>query len=127
VLSAFDPGALLSHVYPLADGPRVRLRFVQRRDEPEIRALLAQNGREPEDFDVMRLVRFDPRRRAVICASALVGSTETLVGLGAIELGGNGPEPDLLVVDERFKGSLEELLVGALRGRANAIARTRAA
>ena len=65
----------------------MRLRLVQRRDEPAIRALLAQRAATSiEDLDVMRIVRFDPRRRAVICATTAGWRTETLVGLGAIEL-----------------------------------------
>jgi hypothetical protein len=130
--SAFDPGALLSHVYQLPRGPRVRLRLVQRRDEAGIRALLAQHGDELEDLEVRRLVHFDPRRRVVICATALVGASETLVGLGAIELPDESsadakPEPEVLVVDEHLTDGLDELLTAALTGRAMALARARAA
>jgi hypothetical protein len=132
VVSSFDPGALLSQTYTLPRGPRVRLRLAQRRDEPAIRALLAQRGREPEDFETMRLVRFDPRERAVICATALIGAAETVVGLGAIEIDpeaavGPDHEPDLLVVDKRITDGLDDLLRAALRGRAVALARARAA
>jgi hypothetical protein len=119
---------LLSRVYRLPGGERVRLRFVQRRDEHQIRALLSESGREHQDLDAIRIVRFDPRRRAVICATALVGSTETVVGLGAIELDNQpSPEPDLLISDARIGEGLDELLIGALRGHAYAIARARAA
>jgi hypothetical protein len=125
---SFDPGALMSQVYPLPDGQRVRLRIVQRRDEQQIRAIFAQVGSEPEDFEVMRLLRSDPRRRAVICATALVGTTETVVGLGAIELGGRADaEPDVLIADMRVGEGLDELLRGALRGHASAITRARTA
>jgi hypothetical protein len=125
MVSAFDPGALLSHVYALPRGPRVRLRLVQRLDEPEIRALLGQLGTEPEDLEVGRLVRFDPRRRVVICATALIDGTEKLVGIGSIEVG--QCEPDKLVVDQVLTDGLDELLVAALNGRARALARARAA
>jgi hypothetical protein len=118
----------MSQVYPLPDGQRVRLRIVQRRDEQQIRAIFAQVGSEPEDFEVMRLLRSDPRRRAVICATALVGTTETVVGLGAIELGGRADaEPDVLIADMRVGEGLDELLRGALRGHASAITRARTA
>lgn len=117
---------MLSRVYPLPDGTRVRMRLVQRRDEQAIRALLALRGTEPEDFEVMRLVRSDPQRRAVICATALIGGTDTLIGLGAIERGRDS-EPDLVVVDDRAGEGLQTLLEGALRGRAYTLARGRAA
>lgn len=117
---------MLSRVYLLRDGTRVRMRLVQRRDEQAIRRLLAQHGNEPEDFEVMRLVRCDPRRRAVICATALIGGAETLIGLGAIDRGPDA-EPDVLVVDDRAGDGLEALLDAALRGRAYALARARAA
>jgi hypothetical protein len=110
----------------------VRLRLVQRRDEAAIRALLSERGGELEDFEVGRLVRPDPRRRVVICATALVGSAETVVGLGSIELDdeaspGAEPEPDLIVGDDRLADGLDELLAAALIGRARALARPRAA
>jgi hypothetical protein len=132
MVSAFDPGALLSHVYKLPRGPRVRLRLVQRRDVAGIHALLAQRGTEPEELEVRRLMHFDPRRRVVICATALLGAAETLVGLGSIEVGDGSrsmaePEPDLLVVDEQLTDGLDELLRAALNGRARALARARAA
>ncbi len=128
MVSAFDPGALLSRLYALPSGPRVRLRLVQRRDEPAIRALLGQAGREPEDLEVTRLLRFDPRRRVVMCATALVGSAEKVVGLGAIDLNGRpDARPDVLLVDSHSPPALSELLDGALRGRARAIAHVRAA
>jgi hypothetical protein len=128
VVASFDPGALLSRSYELPRGPRVRLRMARTRDEASIRALLAQHGLEPSDLELGRLVRFDPRNRIVICATALIGSRETVVGLGAIDLDDDRlRDPDTLVVDERLTDGLGDLLVAALTGRANAIARTRAA
>jgi hypothetical protein len=128
VVASFDPGALLSRSYELPRGPRVRLRMARTRDEASIRALLAQHGLAPSDLELGRLVRFDPRNRVVICATALIGSRETVVGLGAIDLDDDRlRDPDTLVVDERLTDGLGDLLVAALTGRANAIARTRAA
>jgi hypothetical protein len=106
----------------------VRLRLARPSDGPAIRALLAQHGIDPEEFELNRLLHFDPRHRAVMCATALVGSTETVVGLGAIDINGDEDvEPDTLVVDERLTDGLGDLLLAALAGRAEAIVRSRAA
>jgi hypothetical protein len=126
--SGFDPGALLGNSYALPRGPRVRLRLTQLRDAPAIRALLERGGLDPEDLEVARLVRFDPRTRVAICATALIGSSDTLVGVGAIGLDASPyAEPDTLVVDAQLTDGLDQLLGRALVGRAEAIARARAA
>jgi hypothetical protein len=126
--SGFDPGALLGNSYALPCGPRVRLRLTQLRDAPAIRALWERGGLDPEDLEVARLVRFDPRTRVVICATALIGSSDTLVGVGAIGLDVNPQaEPDTLVVDAQLTDGLDQLLRRALVGRAGAIAGARAA
>jgi len=118
----------MSQTYALARGPRVRLRLAGRGDAAAIIALLVRCDLSPEQLELSRLVRFDPRRRAVLCALALIDSRETLVGLGAIDLDGNpATEPDVLVVDERITEGLQDLLVAALAGRAAALARARAA
>jgi hypothetical protein len=90
-----------------------------------MRAVAAQHGIEPDSLPLERLLRFDPGR-AVICATALVGAGEVLVGFGAIELR-SGAEPGPVLADERFTGGLVELLSAALTGRAEAITRFRAA
>jgi hypothetical protein len=126
MLSSFDPGALLSQSYELPRGPRVRLRVARPRDAAAITALLAQHGTDPDDLELSRLLHPHPRRRLVICATALIGSKETVVGLGAIDLD-PGAEPDTLVVDDRLTDGLGDLLLAALAGRAAAIARGRAA
>jgi hypothetical protein len=72
-------------------------------------------------------VRFDPRERCVICATALVQTRETIVGIGAIKLGKETPDGVLLVVDEELTGGLAELLQWALLSRARQSGRTRAA
>ena len=76
----YDPA--VGRSYQLGDGPRVRLRMVGPRDAASIRALLDRQGLEVDDLELARLVRFDPRCRAVICASALIGPTETIIALG---------------------------------------------
>ena len=125
MLSSFDPGALLSRSYELPRGPRVRLRLARPGDGRAIRGLLAQRGIDPEELELTRLLHSDPRHRVVICATALVGSVETIVGLGAIDV--EATDPDTLVVDERLTDGLGDLLMAALAGRAAAIAGSRAA
>jgi hypothetical protein len=117
MVEPLDPGALLSRTYELPAGPRVCLRYVQRTDRAGLRGLLAQHGIDPDDVALSRLIRFDPTRRAVICATALLNGAETIVGVGAIDLRPDA-EPDTLVVDERITEGLAELLAAALLGRA---------
>ena len=114
-----DTGALLSRSYPLPYGPRVRLRLARRSDVPGIRALLAQRGVPASELSLDRLVRYDPHRRAVICATAPLGGTESIVGVGAIDMAPDA-EPDTIVVDERLTDGLAELLAAALLQRADA-------
>src|SRR5436190_19974542 len=113
-----DPGALLARTYELPSRQRVRLRLARRSDLSGLRALLAQRGIEPSALELERLVRYDPRRRLVLCATAPIDGTEAVVGVGAIELGSPRPEPDTIVVDERVTEGLPELLKAALVGRA---------
>ena len=117
-----DPGALLSRSYELPSGPRVRLRLARRFDLPGIRALLDQRRVPATDFELERLVRYDPRRRIVICAMAPVRGAETVVGVGGIALE-TAAEPDTVVVDERLTDGLAPLLAEALVQRARIHAR----
>jgi hypothetical protein len=117
-----DTGALLSRTYELPAGPRVRLRYVRRSDLPGLSRLLEQRGIVADDVALGRLVRYDPSQRAVICATAPLGGTELIVGVGAIDLRGDG-EPETLVVDEVLTEGLVDLLASALVGRARAHAR----
>ena len=119
MVEPLDPGALLARTYELPTGPRVRLRYARRSDAPGLRELLAGRGIEAAEASLERLVRYDPSRRAVICATALVGATETVVGVGAIELRPDAV-PETLVVDEALTEGLGELLAAALLGRATA-------
>jgi hypothetical protein len=119
---SIDSGALLSRSYALPHGPRVRLRLARRSDLPALASLLAQRGVEAGELELTRLVRFDPTERTVLCATAFVGGTETVVGVGAIELAADAV-PDTVVVDERLTEGLGELLGAALTQRADAHAR----
>jgi hypothetical protein len=122
---SLDHSSLLTRSHELPRGPRVRLRLAQTRDAPAIRALLQRPGSAPAALDIARLVRFDPRRRVVICATALIGSAETIVGVGAIDL--DAHEPDVVLVDDALTEGLGELLRSALVSRAAEFANRRAA
>src|SRR6266516_3506347 len=99
---SIDPGALLSRTYELPSGPRVRLRLARRSDLPALRALLEHRGIEARAAELERLVRYDPRRRLVLCATAPLDGTEAIMGVGAIELDGSAGNPDTIVVDGRI-------------------------
>jgi hypothetical protein len=122
---SFDPGALLGRHYVLRDGTRVCLRLPRARDHEGVRRLCERHGLEPDQLELARLLSFDPRRRLVICATALLGSAETVLGVGAIDLEPDA-DPLLLVVDERVDG-VGPLLADALLGRADALLRARVA
>jgi hypothetical protein len=128
VPESFDPGALLGNSYVLDGGLRVRLRLARSSDAGAIHALVERQGLDPEDLQTARLVHFDPRRRYVLCATSLICSAETLVGVAAIELeSGGSDQPDTVIVDEAHSAELSELLTSALVGRASTFARSRAA
>jgi hypothetical protein len=112
----------LTRTYALDSGPRVRLRLARRSDEPAVRALLAGRGVEATDLEIRRLLSFDVQRRVVLCAFAPLRGSETLVGIGAIDVADDA-EPDTLVVDERLTDGLGELLGEVLAVRARARAR----
>jgi hypothetical protein len=122
VVYAFDPGAMLAHLYSLPRGPQVRLRLPRLADAGAVRELFARAGVELTELELVRLTRVDPRSRIVICATALVDGRERVVGIGSIELRSHdqaAAEPDWLAVDSE--------LSSALLGRAQAITRARAA
>jgi hypothetical protein len=128
MLDGFDPGALLARYYDLPRGPRVCLRLARVGDVPGLMDLFARQGMPQDGLELARVVRSDPRRRLVICATALIGSVPTVLGVGAVSLGpGGSDEPDLLVVDEGVTDGLAELLAAALRGRARALVGAQAA
>ena len=107
----------LRRTFPLADGPRVRLRLARRGDAAAVEALLAARGLAASEHEILRLLAYDPAERIVLCAFAPLGGADTLVGIGAIDLAA-GAEPDTLVVDERLADGVGELLGGVLIARA---------
>ena len=125
---------LLGGSYRLGDDFRVRLRMARSSDLIPIRELLERTwaersrGRGAGEPELTSLVQFDPRRRCVICATALIDSAETLVGVGSIDLDGQtAAEPDTLLIAEQHAEEIGALLVRALRVRAAHAARARAA
>jgi len=111
---------LVARSHSLPRGPRVRLRLAQSRDVRAIQTLLRARGIVREPLEIARLVRSDPRRRIVICATALVDRNETLLGVAGMDV--DAAEPDLVCVDETLTDGLTELLERALVSRASAIA-----
>jgi hypothetical protein len=115
----------MAQTYPLPRGPRVRLRLATPHDEASIRALADRCDADPQSLDIAGLVGFDPRERAVICATALLDAVETIVGVGAIELRDGTLAP--MLVDHELTDGLGDLLSRALIGRVNALQRVQAA
>jgi len=136
VVLQFDPGALLGRFYPLDGGLRISLRMARSSDAAPIRELLERRALAdgatltPIDLELARLVSFEPRRRCVLAATALIEGAERLVGIGSIDLDEAGPpdpQADLVVIDPEAPQELEGFLAAALAGRAGALARDRAA
>jgi hypothetical protein len=111
-----DPGALLARSYPLPSGDRVRLRLLRQVDGPAVRELLAHTGRELDELELQRVLRFDPRLRTAIAATTPRVRGEELLGIGAIDRV-PGADPDLVVVAPRCGEPLEHLIDGVLRAR----------
>lgn len=126
--SRINPGGLLAEYHALPGGPRVCLRLVRGRDAAGVRALYARHGTPLSELELARLVTLDLATQLVLCATALIDSAETVVGVGAIELEDGGRlAPSLVVVDEELADGLDALLVGALVAHADAMLRARAA
>jgi hypothetical protein len=127
----FDPGALLGRFYPLDDGFRIGLRVARSSDAGPIRELFGrQPDRDTSELEVARLTNFDPRQHCVLTATALIDGVERLVGVGSIGLRDDPPpdlQPELVIVDPEVPEAVRGLLAGALAGRAEALARDRAA
>jgi hypothetical protein len=120
------PGALLAHYHRLPRGPRVCLRLARRRDLTGISDLYDRVGTAVHPLSLARLVSFALHAQLVLCATALVDSTEMVVGVGAIELA-RPDAPTLVVVDEAQTEGLAELLTDALMAHATALAQARVA
>ncbi len=113
---------MLSRSHGLVSGRRVRLRNARPSDGSAIAELLeagAVSRSEPPELDIYRLIRFDPRRRLAICATALIGNTEKVVAVGSIAIGAE--QPELVVAGPDDSGELQELVRAALLSRADEI------
>jgi|SRR5947209_18041207 len=124
---SFVSGALLGHALALDDGTCVRLRLARSSDVGAIAELLEREAPGLGNLDARRLVHFDPRRRYVVCATGLIGSSETVLGVGAIEFAPHRPRPDLLVVAGKYRNELAPHLTRALIEAAAVLGRSRAA
>ena len=99
---------LLHHDLP--SGDRVRLRLPRRADLRDLTALAGER-------EAARLLRFDPREHAVVCAATFTGDGEAVIGVGAIALR-RGTVPDVLLVADGHDGDVAALLERALVARA---------
>lgn len=125
--SSFDPGALLARSYVLPAGPRVTLRLARIRDLNAIEDLFAREVHGLTGLELARLLRSHPRENLLLCATALIGGRDTVVGFGAIGLDRPGVSPTLIIADTKRAPDVGSLLAEALLGRAAALARARAA
>jgi hypothetical protein len=107
----------MARTHTLPDGKRVRLRMARARDEEALRVLLRRRPRR-HGADPRALAHFDPRHRVVVCATALVGSSQEIVGMGAADL--NSEQPPEVVIAEDQSRELAELLRRTLDGRIRA-------
>lgn len=99
---------LLDTHITLPSGDRVRLRMPHLRDAAGLQELLVRLGLDTGDFDARRTLRFDPRRRAIVCATRWTAGGEVLVGVGGLTyLDG---EIDLLLTDEELAPGLAAVL-----------------
>src|SRR5947209_20576720 len=125
--ASFDRAPLLGESYRLENNFRVRLRLARSSDIGPIRQL-AESAPGPPRLELVPLVQFDPRRRCVICATALIDSAERLVGVGSIDLDGDSStEPETVLVAGEHAEEIAALLADALRFRAAHAAQSRAA
>jgi hypothetical protein len=109
--------AVFTRTFELESGPRVRLRLARPSDRAAVEALLRGRGVVATELDVRRLLAYDPVRRRVYAAFAPLDGTDTLIGLGAIDLDPDA-EVDTLVVDDGQTSGLGDVLVRVLRAQA---------
>jgi hypothetical protein len=112
--------ASVRHV--LADGTVVSLRRARSRDLDALGSLAARNGILCEELELARLVRSDPSRRLVLCASTAIEAGQTVVGVGFIELGRWSTMPSMVLVDPSVGAGLGRLVADALIDRARELA-----
>jgi hypothetical protein len=109
---------MLSTTHRLQDGLRVRLRFPYSTDRAAVAALYARVGLLVDEIELRRLLRFDLRRRRVICAVAWVDGAEQVLGIASTTHDGD-PTPEVLVADEERAPGVGRLLRAALAEQAS--------
>jgi hypothetical protein len=112
---SFDP-TVFSRTHRLDGGLRVRLRLARPGDQRPLVALLERLGYTPSESELLDLVRFDPQRRAVICATALIGGRERILGFGAVENHGDAGTATIVAEPEHAAG-VSRLLRRAINSR----------
>lgn len=105
---------LLGNPITLSCGLRARVRLPLSTDAPAVLELLGRLGLEAEELEVRRALRFDPRRRTVLVATALIDGHTVLLGLAA------GVRDAETVLAEHPE--VRRLLAAALRERAATLA-----
>lgn len=103
---------LLFRAHTLTSGLRVRVRLPQRGDVAGLLALHERAGSEITELQARRLLRYDPRSRAALCATAWVDGAERLVGFAA---GAPGEGPAEMLADEARAPGLAGVLDADLR------------
>ena len=111
----------------LSSGHCVRLRLVHFSDLDPVADLIRRHGEPSGQLSAERLVQFDPRRRYVVCAMALIDGAERLVGLGTVDLVSGPGEPETLICEPDIGQELPDLLRQVLCAAAQAGIRARAA
>lgn len=97
----------------LSSGLRLRLRMPQRFDTARLRALFERTGLLADDLQISRVLRFDPRERVAVVATALVGRSEEIVGLAVSDR--FAETADLVLGDEVQAPGVSAFLQDALR------------
>lgn len=109
--------AMFARSHRLDGGLSVRVRLARPGDQPLVADLLERLGFQPSQSLLLDVMRFDPRRRAVVCATALIGGTERVVGFRAVDLQSSGA-PATVVAEPEHGGELTRLVRSGLRARA---------
>jgi hypothetical protein len=104
---------LLDRTHTLPGGDRVRLRLPRLRDGEALGALLERLGVAVADLDARRALRFDPRERLAVCATAWDGHEELLVGFGLVDRASGAVT---VLADEAAAPGVRELVARAVGG-----------
>jgi hypothetical protein len=126
-----QPGNIyLGRTYTLSDGCQVSFRLAGPGDQGAVSTFAASTGEGITELGLARLLRTDPRRQAMVCATTLRAGRETLLGFAAASLGDEraaAGDRSLVIVDPQADSELRALLVQALLGRLRTAAPRRAA